>query len=127
MFATSMSGSSLKADWSLAPPVTSMGAQFMYNSGAPDILENQVQAKVALPLGILSGSSNWYSFVVPSTPGHPPSIDLMTLKTEFAVGSVSMVTDSWQDPPPWTAVPLNLIVCCEPTAMLFMVETVNPF
>jgi hypothetical protein len=104
-----------------------MGAQFMYSSGAPDIFENQVQAKVALPLGMLSGSSKLYSFTEPSTPGHPPSIDLMTLNTEFSVGAVSMVTDSWQEPPPWTAVPLNLIVCCFPTAMLFMVDTVKPF
>jgi hypothetical protein len=126
MLATSMSGRASKALLSLAPPLTSIGAQFMYSSGAPDIFENQVQAKVALPLGMLSGSSKLYSFTVPSTPGQPPSMDLMTLKTEFSVGSVSIVTDSWQEPPPWTAVPLNLIVCCSPTAMVFILDTLNP-
>lgn len=125
--ATSMSGSASNAVLSLAPPVTSMGAQFMYISGTPLSLENQVQAKVAFPFGILAGSSKSYDCACESTPGHPPSIDLMTLNTEFAVGSVSNVTLSWQDPPPWTALPESSIVCFSPTAIAFMVETVNPF
>jgi hypothetical protein len=55
MLAMSMSGSASNPVVSLAPPVTSIGAQFMYISGPPLISENQVQAKVAFPVGMLSG------------------------------------------------------------------------
>lgn len=125
IFATSMSGSALKPDLSLAPPVTSIGAQFMYISGPPLSLANQVQANVALPLGMLDGSSK-SKVEGPSTPGQPPSMLLMTLKTELAVGSVSVVMLSWHEPPPWTALPLKLRVCFSPTAMEFILDTVKP-
>jgi len=55
MLAIAMSGRALKAVVSLAPPVTVIGAQFMYISGPPLKTENQVQANVALPLGMLAG------------------------------------------------------------------------
>lgn len=88
MFATNISGSWSNLDVSLAPPETAMGAQFMYISGAPLSLENQVQAKVTFPLGMLSGISK-VSEVSPSTTGQPPSKLLITLNLEFAVGSGS--------------------------------------
>lgn len=99
MLATNMSGSWSNLDVSLAPPVTVTGAQFMYSSGPPLSLENQVQARVTCPFGMLSGilKLNWSGWVVP---GHPPSIDMMTLNLELAVGTLSVVMLSWQLPPP---------------------------
>ena len=51
---------------------------------------------------------------VPTFPGlvegQPPSMDLMTLKTESLVGGVSVVSEIWQEPPPWVACPWKLIV-----------------
>jgi hypothetical protein len=99
MLATSISGSALKAVLSLEPPETVIGAQFIYISGPPLSLANHVQANVAFPLGMLSGSSK-SNVKGPSTPGQPPSMLLITLKTELAEGSVSVVTLSWQEPPP---------------------------
>src|SRR5271154_2717060 len=49
--------------------------------------------------------------------GQPPSIDLMTIHFELFVGCRSVVRLTWQDPPPWTALPMKLRVCGSPTAM----------
>jgi len=125
MLATNMSGSWSKAEVSLAPPVTVTGAQFMYSSGPPLRRENHVHARVTWPLGTLSGILNLKG-KGSVTPGQPPSMDMMTLNLEFAVGVLSVVTESWQLPPPWIAEPLKDRVCSSPTFMLFMVETVNP-
>ena len=99
MLATNMSGSWSNWDVSLAPPVTVTGAQFMYNSGPPLSRENQVHASVTCPFGMLSGSLklNCSGAVVP---GQPPSMDMMTLNLELAVGTLSVVMLSWQLPPP---------------------------
>ena len=97
MLAMNMFGSLLKPAVLLAPPVTVMGAQFMYISGAPESLENHDQAKVAWPLGMESGrvKERDLSF---STVGQPPSKVLITLKTESLVGGRSVVMLSWQVP-----------------------------
>ena len=55
--ATNMSGKLLKTDMSLAPPVTVMGAQFMYISRLP-ILLNQVHARLYSPLAMPLGMEN---------------------------------------------------------------------
>jgi len=51
---------------------------------------------------------------VPTLPGlvegQPPSMVLMTLKTESLVGGVSVVSETWHDPPPWVAWPWKLMV-----------------
>jgi hypothetical protein len=45
----------------------------------------------------------------------------MTFHTDAGEGVLSVVTDSWQDPPPWTAVPVKLRIWAEPTDHSFMV------
>lgn len=55
-----MSGSASNSVLSPAPPETEMGAQNMYNSGWPLSFENHVQENVALPLGMLDGSTKSY-------------------------------------------------------------------
>ena len=99
MLATNMSGSWSNLDVSLAPPVTVTGAQFIYSSGPPLSLENQVHARVTCPFGMLSGILKLKS-LGPSMPGQPPSMDMMTLNLELAVGTLSVVMLSWQLPPP---------------------------
>lgn len=67
MLAVNMSGRALKAAWSramrslrlLEPPVSVTGAQFMYISRFPTLL-NQVQARVALPVGRVVGIVKLY-------------------------------------------------------------------
>lgn len=39
--------------------------------------------------------------------GHPPSIEWITLHLVSLVGSLSVVSDIWQEPPPWVAPPMN--------------------
>jgi hypothetical protein len=107
-----MSGRASKPVLSVAPPVTVMGAQFIYISGRPLSFENQVHANVAFPLGISFGSVKSKVEVAASRPGQAPSMDLITLNLELGVGLVSRVMESWQLPPPWTAAPLNEMVCC---------------
>ena len=99
MLATNMSGSWSNLDVSLAPPETVTGAQFIYSSGPPLSLENQVHARVTCPFGMLSGILKLKS-LGPSMPGQPPSMDMMTLNLELAVGTLSVVMLSWQLPPP---------------------------
>jgi len=49
--------------------------------------------------------------------GQPPSMEWMTIHLEFLVAGLSVVREIWQEPPPWTAVPLKERVCCWPMAM----------
>src|SRR3569833_3295043 len=101
----------------------------MYISRSP-ILLNQVQAMVPLPLGILGGMVNSYSYgsgTPASLPmlfvcfcvGQPPSIDLITFQTECRVGWVLYVIETWQEPPPWTAWPVNVNLLVEPRVYMF--------
>ena len=124
MFATAISGS-----WSNPlpePPETLMGAQFMYISRLPTLL-NQVQAMVSWPSGSASGTLNPYVPRGPLLPepvvGQPPSIEWMTFHFESLVGFESLETEIWQDPPPWVAVwsEGNETLTSEPTAQSFIV------
>jgi hypothetical protein len=80
-------------------PVMVTGAQFMYMLMSPTLL-NQVQARVALPVGRELGTVKLYisgstevavPSVLPATPlmGQPPSMEWMTLKVLLLVGSRS--------------------------------------
>jgi hypothetical protein len=88
-----MLSSSLRLD---DDPVRVTGAQFMYISRFPTLL-NQVHARVAFPVGRDVGMVKLYVSgstavaeppVFPATPliGHPPSIEWMTLKVLLLVG-----------------------------------------
>jgi len=94
MLRTIRSSSSLRLD---AAAVRETGAQFMYISRLPTLL-NHVQASVAVPVGSVVGMVKLYvsgstsvaeSPLLPSMPliGHPPSIEWMTLKTLLFVGA----------------------------------------
>lgn len=109
MFATNMSGSFSKSVLSLAPPLTEIGAQFIYISLLP-ILLNHVHTSVHSPFGTSFGTVKMK--VAGSVPvvGHPPTIEWMTLKVDCAVGSLFKLTLSWQLPPPWVALPAKLRV-----------------
>ena len=83
-------------------PVMVTGAQFMYISRLP-VLLNQVHAKMASPAFVSAGT------VKSKSPGpegltQPPSMDLMTLK----VFPLSKESESWQEPP----------LCAAPPSML---------
>ena len=109
----------------LLPPVTVMGAQFMYISRLPMRL-NQVHAMVYSPGVTPSGTVKVYLLaLVPSglggrlpplvvLLGQPPTMEWTTKKCESLVGVLSVVRDTWQEPPPWTAEPLNERVWVEP-------------
>lgn len=108
--ATNISGRALYAAWSRSwmraasrledePPVMVMGAQFMYISRLPTLL-NHVQARVAEPVGRLLGTGKLYvsgstaSALSPLFPatlriGQPPSIEWMTLNVLLLVGFLS--------------------------------------
>lgn len=78
----------------------SIGAQFIYISRLPTLL-NHVQARVALPVGKVSGmakcSASGTGILTLSPPllpamfiiGQPPSTEWITLKVLLAVGSRS--------------------------------------
>lgn len=150
MFITNMSGRDFKKVMSplAAPPVTVIGAQFcvdelarvhqrramwqkhtMYISRFP-ILLNQVHARLyspfAIPLGIENSKTD---ASVPSASserfpvafeGHPPMMLWMTFHSLLVVGCLSVVTLTWQDPPPCVSPPMKLSACVSPTAMLFI-------
>lgn len=97
--------------------MTLIEAQFMYISRLPTLL-NQVQAKVydpgVMPAGIeklyVSGSGAVAELSAPMLPawflaGQPPSIEWITIQVELFVAGVSVVRDTWQDPPPCTDSP----------------------
>ena len=106
-------------------PVTVTGAQFMYISRLPMRL-NQVQAMVYSPGETPSGTVKVYLLaLVPSgfagrlpslvvLLGQPPMMEWMTKKLESLVGALSVVRETWQEPPPWTAEPLKDRVWVEP-------------
>lgn len=60
--------------------------------------------------------------------GQPPTMEWMTLKfralasesesMESVAPDGSMAMDTWQEPPPWTAVPWKWRDCEEPAAMM---------
>lgn len=118
----------------LDPPVTFIEAQFIYISRFPTLL-NQVHAKVYAPGAIPAGMLYLYvsgSAVVSGFPpsgrfpgvslaGHPPSIEWMTNHLEFLVAGLSVVRETWQDPPPCVADPKKERICCSPIAMLVTV------
>lgn len=58
-------------------------------------------------------------FPAPSA-GHPPTIEWMTSHLEALVGFLSLLIDTWQEPPPWVAPPLNASVCGTPIGMTFL-------
>ena len=100
----------------LDPPVTVTGAQFMYISRLPTWL-NQVQAREYLPGAMPCGMLNWKveaPLPLGSSPrlpsvfaGQPPSMLWMTCHLDDAVGARSVVRLIWQEPPPWTALPVK--------------------
>lgn len=113
----------------LDPPVTLMDAQFMYISRLPTLL-NQVHARVyapgAMPSGIaklyVSGSGADAELSPPRLPatflaGQPPSIEWMTIHLELFVAGVSVVRETWHDPPPCTDSPKKESFCGAPMAM----------
>ena len=53
--------------------------------------------------------------------GQPPMMEWMTIHLEFLVAGLSVVRETWQEPPPCTAPPINLSVCLEPIGMLVTV------
>ena len=63
----------------------------------------------------------WKVAAVPpfAPPGQPPSMLLMTTHFVSFVGSLSVVKEIWQLPPPCVAEPRKLIVCGDPIAMEF--------
>jgi hypothetical protein len=130
MFATNISGRELKKAWSRSmswvilrasiscssllledPDVMVIGAQFMYISRLP-ILLNQVHAMTAVPVGrsvgTVKGNESGFTRaalsapLLPATPliGHPPSIEWMTFHVLLAVGALSYEMDTWHEPPP---------------------------
>lgn len=149
MLATNISGKALYAPMSLFSscvsfvliafmafgPVNVTGAQFMYISRFPTLL-NHVQASTAFPGGRFSGTGNPYlsgSSVVELEPifpatflaGHPPSIECITLNTEFAVGAVSYVIETWHDPPPCVAPPIKESSCLDPKGIMLLAPSVS--
>ena len=68
--------------------------------------------------GVVSGSAPSGRLPGVFLAGQPPSIEWMTIHLELFVAGLSVVREIWQEPPPWTAVPLNERVCCWPMAML---------
>lgn len=44
-------------------------------------------------------------------------MEWMTIHFECFVAGLSVVREIWQEPPPWTAVPLKDRICCWPMAM----------
>jgi hypothetical protein len=87
-----------------AAAVIVTGAQFMYISRLPTLL-NQVQAKVAVPVGRVVGTTKVYVEgsgrlaslpLFPATPfmGHPPSMEWITLNTLLLVGAWSYVIEN---------------------------------
>lgn len=53
--------------------------------------------------------------------GHPPSIEWMTIHLELFVAGVSVVRDTWQDPPPCTDSPKKESFCGAPIAIFVTV------
>lgn len=117
----------------LDPPVTLIDAQFMYISRLPTLL-NQVHARVyapgAIPSGIeklyVSGSGAEAELSAPRLPatflaGHPPSIEWMTIHVELFVAGLSVVRETWHEPPPCTDSPKKESFCEAPIAMLVTV------
>lgn len=120
----------------LEPPVTLMEAQFMYISLLPTLL-NQVQARVyapgLMPSGIaklyVSGSGAEAELSAPMLPatflaGQPPSMEWMTIQVELLVAGVSVVRETWQEPPPWTDSPRKESFWGAPMAMSVTVAPV---
>ena len=56
--------------------------------------------------------------------GQPPSMEWMTIHLELLVAGVSVVRDTWHDPPPWTAWPVKESFCEAPMAILVTVPPV---
>jgi hypothetical protein len=54
-------------------------------------------------------------FSVASAAGQFPSVDRMTIHSEFLVGGESDVILTWHDPPPWVAPPWKLRLFGAPT------------
>jgi len=102
-----------------AAPWTTMGAQFMYISRFP-ILLNHDNASVYRPGAKPAGILNWKVLAplplgsagrFPSVfAGHPPSMEWITFHTVALLGRKSLVRLIWHDPPPWTALPVKLSV-----------------
>ena len=53
--------------------------------------------------------------------GQPPSIEWITIHVELFVAGVSVVRETWHEPPPWTDSPKKESFCEAPTAMLVTV------
>ena len=111
------------------PPVTLMEAQFMYISRLPTLL-NQVQARVYAPGLMPAGMAKLYvsgsgaeaelsAPMLPATPlaGQPPSMEWMTIQVELLVAGLSVVSETWHDPPPWTDSPRKESFWGAPMAM----------
>src|SRR6266700_1305335 len=101
MLATNISGSFSMTELSLPPPVTMIGAQFMYISRLPTLL-NHVHARVYCPFGMPLGIVNWKT-AAPSPSalglrfpvtfeGQPPIMLWITFHWLFFVGFWSKVT-----------------------------------
>ena len=56
-----------------------------------------------------------------SLAGQPPSIERMTIHLELFVAGVSVVRETWHEPPPWTDSPKKESFCEAPIAMLVTV------
>ena len=48
----------------------------------------------------------------------------MTIHLELLVAGLSVVRETWHDPPPWTAPPVKESFCVEPIAMFVTVPPV---
>ena len=53
--------------------------------------------------------------------GQPPIMEWMTIHLEVLVGALSVVSATWQEPPPWTALPVKERVWGAPIGMVFAV------
>lgn len=60
---------------------------------------------------------------LPATPfaGHPPIMEWMTIHLELFVAGLSVVSETWHDPPPWTDSPRKESFCGAPIAILVTV------
>lgn len=52
--------------------------------------------------------------------GQPPMIEWMTIHLDSLVGCLSLVRETWHEPPPCVALPMNESVCLAPMGMMLL-------
>lgn len=69
--------------------------------------------------------TSYVPVLVPSLVGQPPSMDRMTDQRVVVLGCISVDRAIWQEPPPWTAEPLKVMLMDSPAVAVLEIPEVE--